>query len=94
MKTQTYSTRYLSVMLLLCFVSLLGCSDKTETAANPAPQNLTQWLDAQYEEQLLQSPLGLTYLGRSERKDELDEFSFESFKRKLAWQAASETAQQ
>ena len=89
MKTQTYSTRYLSVMLLLCFVSLLGCSDKTETAANPAPQNLTQWLDAQYEEQLLQSPLGLTYLGRSERKDELDEFSFESFKRKLAWQAAS-----
>ena len=89
MKTQTYSTRYLSVMLLLCFVSLLGCSDKTETTANPAPQNLTQWLDAQYEEQLLQSPLGLTYLGRSERKDELDEFSFESFKRKLAWQAAS-----
>lgn len=89
MKTQTYSTRYLSVMLLLCFVSLLGCSDKRETAANPAPQNLTQWLDAQYEEQLLQSPLGLTYLGRSERKDELDEFTFESFKRKLAWQAAS-----
>ena len=89
MKTQTYSTRYLSVMLLLCFVSLLGCSDKTETTANPAPQNLTQWLDAQYEEQLLQSPLGLTYLGRSERKDELDEFTFESFKRKLAWQATS-----
>jgi uncharacterized protein (DUF885 family) len=89
MKTQTYSTRYLSVMLLLWFVSLLGCSDKTETTANPAPQNLTQWLDAQYEEQLLQSPLGLTYLGRSERKDELDEFTFESFKRKLAWQAAS-----
>jgi len=89
MKTQTYSTRYLSVMLLLCFVSLLGCSDKAETIAKPAPQNLTEWLDAQYEEQLLQSPLGLTYLGRSERKDELDEFSFESFKRKLAWQAAS-----
>jgi uncharacterized protein (DUF885 family) len=89
MKTQTYSTRYLSVMLLLCFVSLLGCSDNTDTTANPAPQNLTEWLDAQYEEQILQSPLGLTYLGRSERKDELDEFSFESFKRKLAWQAAS-----
>lgn len=89
MKTQTYSTRYLSMMLLLCFVSLLGCSDNTDTTANPAPQNLTEWLDAQYEEQILQSPLGLTYLGRSERKDELDEFSFESFKRKLAWQAAS-----
>ena len=89
MKTQTLVTRSLSLLLSLCFMSLLGCSDTTETSAKPEPQNITEWLDAQYEEQLLQSPLGLTYLGRSERKDELDEFSFESFKRNLEWQATS-----
>ena len=89
MKTQTLVTQSLSLLLSLCFMSLFGCSDTTETSAKPEPQNITEWLDAQYEEQLLQSPLGLTYLGRSERKDELDEFSFESFKRNLEWQATS-----
>ena len=41
--------------------------------------SLTEWLDAEYEEQLMRSPMNLTYLGRSERKDELDEFTLESY---------------
>lgn len=54
-----------------------------------ASLSLNEWLDAQYEEQLMRSPMNLTYLGRDERKDELDEFTLESYQADLAWQSAS-----
>ena len=80
----------LKFLAVLALASLVGCSEeRSSPSAKETSLSLTAWLDAQYEEQVLQSPLLLTYLGRSERKDELDEFSFDSFKRDLTWQAAS-----
>jgi uncharacterized protein (DUF885 family) len=67
---------------------LTGCSSE-KTAEENAALSLTEWLDAEYEEQLLRSPMNLTYLGRDERKDEFDEFTLESYQADLAWQAAS-----
>lgn len=75
----------LAVIFSLC---LTGCSSE-KVAETDAPLSLTEWLDAEYEEQLMRSPMNLTYLGRSERKDELDEFTLESYQADLAWQAAS-----
>ena len=60
--------------------------------ASPAPQaerSLPAWLDAQYEEELRFSPMQLTFQGRKERYDELDDFSVEGFERQLAWKQAS-----
>ena len=78
----------LSTLTLIFSLGLAGCSSE-QPAEQDVPLSLTEWLDAEYEEQLIRSPMGLTYLGRSERKDELDEFTLESYQADLAWQAAS-----
>ena len=78
----------LSTLTLIFSLGLAGCSSE-QPAEQDVPLSLTEWLDAEYEEQLMRSPMGLTYLGRSERKDELDEFTLESYQADLAWQAAS-----
>lgn len=82
--------KLLSLSVALILTSVVGCSsDGTSQNLEPTSLDLTSWLDEQYEEQLLQSPLGLTYLGRPERKDELDEFTFAAYKKDLDWQATS-----
>jgi len=78
----------ISTLAVIFSLGLTGCSSE-ETTEKDAPLSLTEWLDAEYEEQLMRSPMNLTYLGRSERKDELDEFTLESYQADLAWQAAS-----
>ena len=78
----------ISTRAVIFSLGLTGCSSE-ETTEKDAPLSLTEWLDAEYEEQLMRSPMNLTYLGRSERKDELDEFTLESYQADLAWQAAS-----
>lgn len=78
----------ISTLALIFALGLTGCSSE-EATEKDAPLSLTEWLDAEYEEQLMRSPMNLTYLGRSERKDELDEFTLESYQADLAWQAAS-----
>ena len=61
---------------------LSGC-DRVDTEA-PA-MTLNDWFDARYEEELQFSPISLTYMGRKDRNDELDDRSFEGFKAHLAW---------
>ena len=78
----------ISTLAVIFSLGLTGCSSE-EATEKDAPLSLTEWLDAEYEEQLMRSPMNLTYLGRSERKDELDEFTLESYQADLAWQAAS-----
>ena len=78
----------ISILAVIFSLGLTGCSSEKSTEKD-APLSLTEWLDAEYEEQLMRSPMNLTYLGRSERKDELDEFTLESYQADLAWQAAS-----
>jgi uncharacterized protein (DUF885 family) len=50
---------------------------------------LNAWFDAQYEQQLKFSPLQLTFLGRKELYDQLDDMSEAGFRKQLAWQEAS-----
>ncbi|UTA47655.1 DUF885 domain-containing protein [Simiduia sp. 21SJ11W-1] len=50
---------------------------------------LNAWLDAQYEEQLQFSPIQLSFLGRKDLYDQIDDFSTEAHTRQMAWKKAS-----
>lgn len=78
-------------------IALAACSqgaDKTN-AENGTVEGakstltLTQWLDEQYATELQFSPIELTFLGRKERNDEIDAFTYEAFAEQLAWKTAS-----
>jgi uncharacterized protein (DUF885 family) len=62
-------------------------------AAAPAKADqsaaLTEYLDAEFEEELLQSPQWLTRLGRKERYGELDDPSDAAFEAELTWRRQS-----
>ncbi|WP_299585599.1 DUF885 family protein [uncultured Microbulbifer sp.] len=69
-------------------------TDKTQSAVAEVPatvdavaetKRLTEWLDARYEEQLQFSPMQLSYLGRKEQYDQIDDMSEAAEARKLAW---------
>jgi uncharacterized protein (DUF885 family) len=48
-------------------------------------ERLNAWFEERYEEQLQQSPIQLTFLGRKERYDEVDDFSEAEEDRQLDW---------
>ena len=53
---------------------------------------LNAWFDAQYEELLQASPMQLTFLGRKEHNDRLDDVSEAAIRTRLAWLEASVAA--
>ncbi|WKD50278.1 DUF885 domain-containing protein [Microbulbifer spongiae] len=69
-------------------------TDKVQSTPAEAPvtldaeaetHRLTEWLDARYEEQLQFSPMQLSYLGRKELYDQIDDMSEAAEARRLAW---------
>ena len=60
-----------------------------EQTAQTESERLNQWFEEKYEEQLQFSPLQMTYLGRKDKYDQLDDMSEEAEKKNLAWLAAS-----
>ncbi|WP_228611354.1 DUF885 family protein [Alkalimonas sp.] len=52
-------------------------------------ERLTRWFDEKYEEQLQQSPLMLTFLGRKDRQFDVDDMSLAAQDAQLAWKAAT-----
>jgi len=50
---------------------------------------LNAWFDAKYEAEVLESPINLTYLGRTERKGEIDDFSPEALAKSIATKQAN-----
>ena len=62
----------------------------TQAAPEAAPEyseseRLNAWFEERYEEQLQQSPIQLTFLGRKERYDEIDDLSEAEEDRQLEW---------
>ncbi|WP_299946973.1 DUF885 family protein [uncultured Microbulbifer sp.] len=53
--------------------------------AEAETHRLTKWLDARYEEQLQFSPMQLSYLGRKQQYDQIDDMSEAAEARQLAW---------
>ena len=72
--------------LMLAVMALLSaCDNNPPPPTSEANVSINEWFDARYEEELLFSPIGLTFLGRKDRNDELGEFSYAAFAKELAW---------
>jgi uncharacterized protein (DUF885 family) len=48
-------------------------------------EKLNQWFEEKYEEELMMSPIGLTFLGRKERYGEIDDMSEAAEDKQVAW---------
>ncbi|WP_084420300.1 DUF885 domain-containing protein [Henriciella litoralis] len=59
----------------------------TEADMQAETARLNEWFDEKYEEQLMRSPIGLTFIGRKERYGEIDDMSKEAAEADLAWKA-------
>ncbi|WP_054113148.1 DUF885 domain-containing protein [Marinagarivorans algicola] len=58
-------------------------------AMNTETQKMNAWFEAQYETELLQSPIALTFQGRKERYGEIDDMSEAGHKQRLEWKRKS-----
>ena len=63
--------------------------DSMAQAAQSESQRLNSWFDAKYEELLQLSPIQMTFLGRKERNNELDDFSMAGADAQLEWARAA-----
>ena len=60
-----------------------------EVPALSETEKLNAWFEEKYEEELQFSPIGMTFLGRKDRYDEIDDLSEAAENEVLAWKAAS-----
>ena len=90
----------IAALALATSMALLGCSEAPQTPqtseASVVASSYTQadiqaesarlnaWFEAKYEAEVMQSPINLTYLGRTERQGEIDDFSMETFDQQIA----------
>jgi len=93
------------IVPLVVAVALLGCGNSNESKTEQAQQQVAQqsqqapakneteklneWFADQYEQELLQSPIGLTFQGRKERYDEIDDMSEAAEAEQLEWKRKS-----
>jgi len=75
------------MVLVACGPTAPAAPTAEEIAKASAEANA--WFDAEYEENLLTSPIGLTFQGRKENYDKLDQFGDAELDRQLAWRRAS-----
>jgi len=60
-----------------------------ETQQQSETERLNAWFDEKYQQQLKQSPMQMTFLGKKERYGEVDDMSIEAEKERLQWMANS-----
>ena len=88
-----------AVSALALIATLAACTPNptTEALNKPSPAEkaaavsaqLNAWFDAKYEEQLQQSPIQMTFLGRKDKNDQVDCFTFACADEQLALQKAA-----
>ena len=94
-----------SILAVAIATIIAGCSPAPEqnTSTNTAEQTvsaqqqtqqteterLNLWFEQKYEEQLQQSPLQMTFLGRKDKYDQVDDTSIAAEDEQLAWLAAT-----
>lgn len=93
---------YKSVLTLALATILSGCNPAPEQTNTSAPQpavatvpalseseRLNQWFEEKYQQQLQQSPLQMTFLGRKDKYDQVDDTSVAAEDARLAWLGAT-----
>ena len=73
-------------------LTLAACGNQNPPAETTEPEvsmtesdKLNEWFEAKYEEELMMSPIGLTFLGRKERYDEIDDMTEAAEDEQLEW---------
>ena len=66
-----------------------GAGTDTSTSEQTETQRLNAWFDEKYEEELMRSPIQLTFLGRKDRHGEIDDMSYEAAEEDVAWRKAT-----
>lgn len=61
----------------------------TTAVVQSESERLNQWFEVKYEEQLQMSPLQLTFQGRKDKHDQIDDLTEAGEDKALAWQAAT-----
>jgi uncharacterized protein (DUF885 family) len=84
----------MSVLFAASLLVLVACGPTAPAAPTAeeiakASAEANAWFDAEYEENLLTTPIGLTFQGRKENYDKLDQFGDAELDRQLAWRRAS-----
>src|SRR5690606_9021414 len=69
--------------------SAAPAASATDAGREAETARLNAWFEEQYEELLQLSPLQLTFLGRRDRYDEVDDVSEAGIRRRLDWLEAS-----
>lgn len=90
------------LLIVLLAGSLVACASQdysassahqktaaTAAAAQTETDRLNAWFEVKYEEELMQSPIGLTFLGRKERYGEIDDLSEAAEDKQLEWKRKS-----
>lgn len=84
-----------SMLLLLL---LVGCGEQTATnteqgvvtdTTSSATTQINEWFETKYEEELMMSPIELTFQGRKERYDEIDDMTEAAQDKWLEWKRQS-----
>lgn len=91
-----------SIIALATTIALSACTQAPQSASTidtasaakvqtvmDESARLNAWFDAKYEAEVLESPINLTYLGRTERKGEIDDFSPEALAKSIATKQAN-----
>lgn len=76
-----------AITIIGLFALLSSCGE--QKSAEQISTELNEWFDAKYEEQLQMSPLTLTYLGRKEQYDQIEDLSEAAEEKQLAWYKAT-----
>lgn len=76
----------LITVLFLVFIS--SCAEKEKPVVDQS-EAINTWLDEKFEEELQQSPITLTFLGRKDQYGKLDDMSEEAEEKQLAWMAST-----
>jgi uncharacterized protein (DUF885 family) len=58
---------------------------QTEQSSQSETERLNQWFEEKYEEQLQQSPIQMTFLGRKDRYGDIDDMTVAAEKKQLQW---------
>jgi uncharacterized protein (DUF885 family) len=86
--TRHFSSIFSFIGFLAAALLLSGCGPVTHEQPTVS---ISEWFDARYEEEIQFSPISLTYMGRKDRNNELDDNSYEAFKTHLAWKQQTVT---
>ena len=88
-----------SFTALALVLALGACAPNPAPAPEPTPisaeeqaalsERLNAWFDAKYEEEVQFSPIQLTFLGRKDKNDQIDCFTFACADEQLAWRRAA-----